>query len=157
MKTNTLPLNPIVRQIENWIVELQRSHVGLEEQLKTEQRNFGSSLNEVVFKIIDILDLITVVGSNIGLDSSINTQTIINKIEKMLVALLQHLRVEEIIFKDGHVEIGQIRVLETREVSDEIPAATIIEICRKGYQRNGTIIRPADVITAASNNKKSQS
>ena len=43
---------------------------------------------------------------------------------------------------------GKTRVLETREASGEIPAGTIIEICRKGYQRGNKIIRPADVITA---------
>jgi molecular chaperone GrpE (heat shock protein) len=56
--------------------------------------------------------------------------------------------VQELIFTNGRIEAGKTRVLEARKVSGEIPTGTIINVCRKGYQRGDKIIRPADVITA---------
>lgn len=50
-------------------------------------------------------------------------------------------------FTDGRIETGKTRVLETRNASGDTPTGTIVEVCRKGYQRGDKIIRPVDVIT----------
>ena len=143
-----------IAQIEDSISELQRSNIRLQEQLKEDQNNVEYTLNDAVLRIIDILDMITTVESNLGLEGDTNAQIVIKKIEKRLAELLRRLRVEEITIKNGQLEANKIRVLETREVSTDVPAATIIEVCRKGYQRDGKTIRPADVITAGNNKVK---
>ncbi len=84
----------------------------------------------------------------LGNEAPSNEQRIINKIEKRLVEMLTHNQVQEIIVSDGRIEAGKTRVIETRPASTEIPAGTIIQICRKGYQRGDNVIRPTDVITA---------
>ena len=136
-------------QIEASISELQRSNIKLQEQLKKDQNNFEYVLNDAALRIIDILDMITTVEPNIGLDDGTNAQLVIRKIEKRLIDVLRHLQVQEIVFKDYQIETDKIRVLATRPVSGDLPAGTIIEVCRKGYQRNGKTIRPADVISTA--------
>ncbi len=138
---------PTIIQIENRISELQRSHIELQEKLKNDQNNFENTLQDSALRIIDLLDMITAVESNMGVNDETNAWLVIKKIEKRLIALLQYWRVEEITFKDGQIEVGKTRVLETRPVLGDLPANSIIEVCRKGYQRDGKIIRPADVIT----------
>jgi molecular chaperone GrpE (heat shock protein) len=81
-------------------------------------------------------------------DNNSFAQLIIKKIEKKLNSVLAGWQVQEIVFEEGRIEPGKARVLETRKVSKEILAGTIVEICRKGYQRCGKTIRSADVITA---------
>ena len=136
-------------QIEARISELQTSNIKLQEQLKEDQNNFEYVLNDAALRIIDILDMITIVEPNIGLDNGTNSQLVIRKIEKRLVDVLRRWQVQEIVFKDDQIETDKIRVLATRPVSADLPAGTIIEVCRKGYQRNGKTIRPADVISTA--------
>ena len=129
--------------IEASVSDLQKSNVTLQEQLKTNHNNFERNFNAVALKIIDILDLIDTVRSNM-VEGETNYKLIINKIEKRLIAILDFLRVEEITF--NQLEQGKTRVIDTRKSSADV--GTIIEVCRKGYQRNGKAIRLADVITA---------
>jgi molecular chaperone GrpE (heat shock protein) len=140
----------LIEQIETRICELQKSYVSLQEQLKNSQNNFEHSLDDSALRIIDILDMINMAKLNMDLDceANSNAQLIIKKIEKRITDVLRRLQVQEIIFTDGRIAAGKARVLETRKVSGETPTGTIIEVCRKGYQRGDKIIRPADVITA---------
>jgi molecular chaperone GrpE (heat shock protein) len=139
-----------IEQIKMRICELQKAHVSLQEQFKAYQNNVDSNLNDSALKIIDILDMIETTKSNVDLDNEANsnTQLIIKKIEKRLIAILKYWQVQEIVFKDGQIEVGKAKVLETRKVPGEIPVNTIVEVCRKGYQRGNKTIRPADVVTA---------
>jgi len=139
-----------IEQIEARIAELQKSHVLLQEQLKNARNNVECSLDDAARRIIDILDMIEMTKLNMVLEngSNSNTQLLIKKIEKRLTDVLRRWQVQEIIFIDGRIEVGKARVLETRNVSGEPPAGTIIEVCRKGYHRGDNVIRPADVITA---------
>ena len=154
MTTRHLPsLELAVEYIENFICELQKSKVVLQEQIKTEQRNFDYSLNDVAFKVIELLDLIGLCRTNENLDISSNAQIVIKKIEKRLVDILLHLQVEEIELQPDLLEADKIRVIATQERLDGTTAGSIIEICRKGYQRSGRVIRPVDVITACNKTK----
>ena len=149
MTTRQLPsLELAVEHVENFICELQKSKVILQEEIKAEQRNFDYSLNDVAFKIIELLDLIDLCRTNENLDISSNAQIVIKKIEKRLVDILLHLQVEEIELQPDLLEADKIRVIATQERLDGTTEGSIIEICRKGYQRAGRVIRPADVITA---------
>jgi molecular chaperone GrpE len=138
-----------IEQIETRICELQKSYISLQEQLKNSQNNFERNLDDSVLRIIDILDMIATVKLNIDLDGEANSDAylIIKKIERRITDILRRLQVQEIIFTDSRIEAGKARVLETRRVSEATPTGTIIEVCRKGYQRGDKIIRPADVIT----------
>ena len=140
-----------LQEIEARIGELQKSHVSLQEELKKLQNHVERNLDDHALRIIDILDMLDMIKLNMTLDdpANSNAQLIIKKTEKRLTDILRHSQVQEIIFKDGRIEAGKTRVLETRQVSNEIPTGTIIEVCRKGYQRGDKTIRPADVITAA--------
>ena len=139
-----------IEQIETRICELQKFCVSLQEQLKNSQNNFERNLDDSALRIIDILDMIDTVKLNMDLDNEANSNAylIINKIAKRITDVLIRLQVQEIAFTDNRIEAGKARVLETRKVLKETPAGTIIEVCRKGYQRGNKIIRPADVITA---------
>jgi len=139
MKVNRLQT---IDQVVMRICELQIAHVSLQEQFKVAQNNSDRDRNDAALRIIDILDLIETVGS------STDTPLVIKKIEKRLVDILKRWKIQEIIFKDGQIEVGKVRVLEARKVDEEIPAGAIIEICRKGYQCGDKTIRPADVITS---------
>jgi molecular chaperone GrpE len=140
----------LIEQIETRICELQKSYVSLQEQLKNSQNNFEHSLDDSALRLVDILDMISMAKLNMDFDgeSNSNAQLMIKKIEKRITDVLRRLQVQEIMFTDGRIVAGKARVLETREVSEETPTGTIIEVCRKGYQRGNKIIRPADVITA---------
>ena len=141
----------VIEQIKTRICELQNAYVSLQEQSKKSQNNFDRNLEDSALRIIDILDMIEMAKLNMDLEGTINSnaQRIINKIEKRLFGILQSWQVQEIVFEEGKIEVGKSRVVETQKVSGEIPTGTIIEICRKGYQRRDKIIRPTDVITAA--------
>lgn len=132
----------VIDQVTTRICELQTAHVSLQEQFKVAQNNADRDLNDAALRIIDILDLIETVGPNT--DASL----VIKKIEKRLADILKRWKIQEIIFKDGQIEVGKARVLEARKVTGEMPAGTIIEICRKGYQCANKTIRPAYVITS---------
>lgn len=147
MKINELQS---IEQVEMRICELQKAHISLQEQFKAYQNNNERNLNDSALKIIDILDMIETTKSNTDLldgEASSNVRLIIKKIEKRLTDILRYWQVQEIIFKDGQIEVGKTRVLETRKVPGKTPTSVIIEVCRKGYQRGDKIIRPADVIT----------
>ena len=141
-----------LEQIETRLSALQISHVGLQENLKNERHRFERHLDEDALRIMQILDMIDSTSSTaLGLVNEVpsNAQRIIRKIEKRLVEILTHNQVQEIIVSDGRIEAGKTRVLETRPASNEMPAGTIIQVCRKGYQRGDKVIRPTDVITAS--------
>lgn len=134
-------------EIQTRICELQKSHVSLQDSVKSSQNFFDKELNDITLRLIDILDMIGITKSNDSVDNKSNGQIIINKIEKRIIEILKRLKVQEIIFTNNFVEIGKARVLETREVKEVHNSGTILEICRKGYQRGDKVIRPADVIT----------
>ena len=138
-----------LEQIEKRICELQRAHVLLQEKLKKMENNFEAQLDDAALRIIDILDLIILAKTNRDLDSESNTQAqlILKKVEKRLSDILKRWQIQEIILKGDRVEVGKTRVLETRNFSGETAAGSIVEVCRKGYQRGNKIIRPSDVIT----------
>ena len=134
-------------EIQTRICELQKSHVSLQDSVKSSQNFFDKELNDITLRLIDILDMIGITKSNDSVDNKSNGQIIINKIEKRIIEILKRLKVQEIIFTNNFVEIGKARVLETHEVKEVHNSGTILEICRKGYQRGDKVIRPADVIT----------
>ncbi len=136
----------LFEQIKIRISKLQQAQVQLQEQYKNTENESERSINDAALMIIDILDMITVSISNMNDES--NALIIIKKIEKRLVNLLRRWQVEEIKFMNNQIELGKVRVLETRKTQEKVLAGTIIEICRKGYQQNKKIIRPADVITS---------
>jgi molecular chaperone GrpE (heat shock protein) len=138
----------LIFRIKARIVDLQRSHVVVQEQLKKTQNSFERNTADVALKTIDILDLLESTKSNTDLDASSDTQLIIKKITKKLALLLEYLQVQEILFLDGKIEVGTARVLETRQIVGDVHAGTILEVCRKGYRLGNRIIRAADVITA---------
>ena len=139
-----------IEQIEERISALQKAHVALQEQLKHLQQHVERSTDDSALRVIDILDMIGLAKLNMNLnnEANANSQLIIKKVERRLTDLLKHWQIQEVLFPDNRIETGKARVLETRKVSEAIPAGTIIEVCRKGYQRNNKVIRPADVITA---------
>lgn len=140
----------VIDKIAARVGEIQKSYVCSQEQLKHSAGAFDRSIDEVVLRIIDILDMIDTakLTTNASSEDNSTAQLVIKKIEKRLTEIIRRWQVQEITFNTGKVEPGKVRVLETRKTSSEIPAATIIEICRKGYQRGDKVIRPADVITA---------
>ena len=145
----------LFEQIKTRISELQQSHVHLQEQYKNSENDFERNINDAALHIIDILDMIAM--SILNMNNLSDTQSallIIKKIEKRLINLLSRWHIEEIKFINNQIEPGKARVLETRKTQEEIPAGTIIEICRKGYQQNKNIIRPADVITSESHSTR---
>ena len=135
----------VITEIQTRICDLQKAHVSLQEEVKNAQNTFDKELEDNALRLIDILDMIEVTKSNI--EDKSNTQMIINKVEKRIIDVLRRLKVQEIIFTNGCVEIGKARVLEVREATNLQQSGTILEICRKGYCRGDKIIRPADVIT----------
>lgn len=139
-----------IEHIAMRISTLQIAHVSLQEQFKQSQHQVERSMDDAVMRIIDILDMIEATKPSIELDSNthVNAQLIMKKIEKKLIDMLKHWHVQEISCQSGRVEIGKTRVLETKKLSENISSGAIVEICRKGYQRDNKIIRPADVITA---------
>ena len=141
-----------IEKIESRICKLQISHVSLQEKLKSSQNNFERNLDESALRIIDILDLIEITKENMNLSKDVHSysQIIFKKIEKRLADILKKWEVQEIIFKNGQVEVGKTRVIETRPVSSS-SEGSIVEVCRKGYQRGDKTIRPADVITGVCN------
>jgi molecular chaperone GrpE (heat shock protein) len=138
----------LIVKIKRRIVELQRSHVVLQEDLKKAQHSFERNTADVVLKIIDILDMLEMTKANTDLDAGLDAQLIIKKISRKLGMLLEHLQVQEILFLDGNIEAGTTRVLETRQVEGNLHPGTILEVCRKGYRRGNRVIRVADVITS---------
>ena len=67
MKTDT-DFTDVIAQIKSRIAALQSALIGLQEKLKKEQNNFDGILNNSAVKIIDILDLIDTVTTNVSLN-----------------------------------------------------------------------------------------
>jgi len=141
----------ILDHIQSRISELQKSHLLLQEQLNHSKIQLEQHMNDSALRIIDIIDLIhtTTIHMHSNNMSDSNTQTIIKKIERRLIDILKRWQVQEIQLAEGCIQAGKTRVLDTRHTSEIKPAGTILEVCRQGYQRGDTIIRPADVITAS--------
>jgi molecular chaperone GrpE (heat shock protein) len=142
MHTNELDA---IEQIETRLAAIQQSHIALQEQIKQAENDLERHINDSALRVIDILDMIDTVQSKITVDGA---PLVVKKIEKRLNDILRRWQVQEINLTDGRVEAGKTRVLETRQTTDETPKGTIIEICRKGYQRGEKTIRTADVITS---------
>ena len=141
----------MVKKIETRLTEIQKSQVSLQEKLKNGENEFERRIDDAILRMIDILDMIELSSKNrdVSGDMNPNAPLVIKKIEKRLLELIRCWQVQEIRFEDGKIEPGKVRVLETRKISSsEISTGSIIEVCRKGYQRGNKIIRPADVITA---------
>lgn len=143
----------MIEKIETRLIEIQKSQVSLQEKLKQGEHEFERMIDDAVLRMIDILDMIELSRKNRDVsgdaDPNLNTPLVIKKIEKRLLELIRCWQVQEIRLEDGKIEPGKVRVLETRKSSgSEISTGSIIEVCRKGYQRGNKIIRPADVITA---------
>lgn len=138
-----------IDKMEARILALQNAHLSLEEDIKKLRHDFENHIEHSALRTIDILDMIDNIKSNLNLEGEQNkdTQFIIKKIEKRLCSILRFWEVQETILKDGQVEVGKTRVLETQAIPGGIAAGTILKVCRKGYQRGEKIIRPADVIT----------
>lgn len=148
MQTNE---SDYIEQIKARVAALQQSHVGLQEQLEQTQSNLDRHINDSALRVIDILDMINTVQSKVAVNEEnphSTTPLIIKKIEKRLTDILRYWQVQEINVTEGRIEAGKTRVLETRKAADETSSGMILEICRKGYQRDDKIIRPADVITS---------
>lgn len=141
----------LIEEIENRICELQKNYVTLQEQNKSLKINFERALDDNILRIIDILDTIELIkGGSTDNQTTTNVDSvlIVNKIQKRLLEFLKKNQVQEITFKDSRVEVGKARVLETRTPQQDRPLGTILEICRKGYERGSKVIRPADVISS---------
>ena len=138
----------LIVKIKLRIVELQRSHVVLQEELKKTQHSLERNTADLALKIIDILDMLETTKENTDLHASLDAQLVIKKISKKLSMLLENLQVQEILFLDGKIAAGTTRVLETRPAEGDVQPGTILEICRKGYRCGNRVIRAADVITA---------
>ena len=141
-----------LEQLETRICKLQTTNIALQDKLKEHQKDFDNTLDDYALKIIDVLDMIETIKSNVNLDDdkNLNLEFIIKKIERRLVNVLQYYDVEEITFADNQIQVGATRVLETqKQPLGNNPAGTIIKVCRKGYRCGDKILRPADVITAA--------
>jgi len=134
----------LVNQIEDCIANLQKENVLLQDQVQTLKKDSDRCIEDSALRIIDILDMIHLMQSSLNADASV---VIIQKITKRLYDILKQWQIYEITFPSGQIEVGKVRVIETRPASTDISTGTIIEICRKGYQRGNKIIRPADVIT----------
>ncbi|OGT41595.1 MAG: nucleotide exchange factor GrpE [Gammaproteobacteria bacterium RIFCSPHIGHO2_12_FULL_40_19] len=87
-------------------------------------------------------------AGSIQSNSPLDQNVVIKKIEKRLRNILTSHDVSEITFPNNQVEVGKARVVETRELLSDTTPGTILDICRKGYQRNDKVLRPADVVTA---------
>ena len=147
----TKKVQRMIEKIETRLIEIQKSQVSLQEKLKRGENQFERMMDDAILRIIDILDMIEWSRKNRDLsgDADPNVPLIIKKIEKRLFEMICCWQVQEIRLEDGKIEPGKVRVLETRKSSSkEISTGSIIEVCRKGYQRGNKIIRPADVITA---------
>ena len=129
------------------VCELQKSYVSLQEQLKKVQVDAECEFGQRALAVIDVLDLIEMTQANQSFELEANASIVINKIRKRLLALLSKWGVQEIQFKEGRVEPGKARVLETEKVVDDRVAGSILKICRKGYACGERVIRPADVVT----------
>ena len=140
----------VIKYIEIRVSELQKSHVSLQEAHKDAQHHFEHDRDAAALQIIDILDMIETVKFNRDFNREVNPNAhfTLKKIEKKLTEILRHWKIQAILLNEGQLQAGKTRVLETRKVSEGISTGTIIEVCRKGYQRGDKTIRPADVITA---------
>ena len=141
----------MIKKIETRLTGIQKSQVSLQEKLKHGGNEFERMTDDAILRMIDILDMIELSrkSGDVSGDMNPNAPLVIKKIEKRLLELIRCWQVQEIRLEDGKIEPGKARVLETRKSSgDEISTGSIIEVCRKGYQRGNKIIRPADVITA---------
>jgi len=142
-------MSKLIETIEARIASIQKTLATSEENVKQTENLLDRQTHDSALKVIEILDMIETVRSSCEAETT--TQTIstllITKIEKKLNELLRRWQVEIIDLSSGHVEIGKVRVLETRKIDGHASTNTIIDVCRKGYQRGNKIIRPADVIT----------
>ncbi len=139
------PAKPLVQQIQQRVIELQKSYVLLQEKQARETKEGALQLERSALKLIDILDMIEMLAPEMHDATGVR---IMQKIQRRLLELLRTWQVQEITLtlKD-EVQPGKVRVLETRVASGK-NSGTILEICRKGYQRGDKVIRPADIITA---------
>ncbi len=130
------------------ICELQKDNITVREEYAAAKIQFEKEVDKNILAIIDVLDVIEMTQNNkiLGLDA--NATLVLTKINKRLLAILAKNNVDEIEFTDNKIVSGKARVLKTT-LADDVAAGTILQICRKGYQRGKKIIRPADVITAA--------
>lgn len=145
--------NNAIDRIREIVCDLQKQLIAVEDHSKNLCENIDALHRDYALKIIDILDMLDILHENSLLDHN----AVIKKIEKRLRNILTAHDVSEITFLNNQVEVGKARVVETRELSSDTTPGIILEICRKGYQRNDKVLRPADVITAHTNSNSAAS
>src|SRR3990167_9797807 len=142
------PETDAIACIEARIIALQQAHLALQEQLTQATQQAERQLNDAAMRVIDVLDLLDSVQSKRAMNEEAPPEVsslIFKKIEKRLLEILRRWQVEEINVTEGRLDVGKMRVLDTRPSVDEAAVGKIMEICRKGYQRGNKTIRPADV------------
>lgn len=142
-------ITQIIEEIETRVCTLQTDNVSLHEGLKNAEYGAKKTLNHSILHIIDILDMLEAIQSSIDLndENNSNARMILKKVNKRLIAFLNNGNVKEIVFEQGKFQPGEVRVLE-KAASGTAQSGRIVKVCRKGYQQENKIIRPADVITA---------
>lgn len=126
----------VVDEIANRISILQKDYVLFQENDRKEKRIAEKGKDRIALGLIEILDL---------LQSEIETPDDLLRIKNVASRKLQNLFSEfeltEISTnKLDELKPGEFRVLESQERQEMM-------ICRKGYRRQGKVLRPVDVIS----------
>lgn len=137
------------------LVAFQRTIIDLEQILEEEKKRASEGEEKTFLELCSVLDSFenifnTVAEKEEGMDKTARRMLkSFRAIYRKLMRLLEDHGVERIEFPDGKSAAGLCRVVETRE-GESGREGEIIAIVRHGYRLEQRVLRPAEVITAAS-------
>jgi molecular chaperone GrpE (heat shock protein) len=127
----------IVHNVQNRITDTQKKIIEVTEGAHQKTVESDRALHESILALIDVLDLAE------RLDAGRESPELKRVIQRCQTNI-KRLKTQEILV--DRVTPHFVRVIETRPHDTMSPGA-IIQISRKGYQRDGKILRPVDVIS----------
>jgi molecular chaperone GrpE len=140
-------------QLQQEIGQLLKSEFLLKQTLREQEKTVKSSNEELFLEILEIFDALESLRSVFNENQEINERLIqrlprsLESIQKKLLTVLQKRKVTPIEFQDQQPDFDLCRVVD-REIRDDLEEQTITKIVRQGFQLEGQVLRPMEVITS---------
>lgn len=144
--------------LKKYFIGFQRKIIEVKNELDTRSRKFRKDESEFCLDCLEIVDAFENIFTHIKekekassalepVESSIKKMVMnFESIYRKMLRLLEARGVTPMVFENGVAQMGLCKVISTVENLDR-PKGEIVQVIKKGYLKNGEVLRLAEVIT----------
>ncbi|KOR30052.1 hypothetical protein TI03_00545 [Achromatium sp. WMS1] len=141
------------QKLEAKIIKFQQQIIRTIQASKEQDKVHKEQENALFLELLEVVDGFENIFSNLeGKELDKTTKRALKSfaaLQRKLLRILARRNVVPIELSEGKAVMGLCKIIETRPISDTtIEHGTILAQVRCGYQRNGSVLRSAEVITA---------